>query len=66
MSGFDAIKKLHSLDSSASKIPIIFLTADESEGAEREGLQLGAMDFIRKPVVRWSMRFTEALLETIA
>ena len=51
MSGFDAIKKLHSLDSSASKIPVIFLTADESEGAEREGLQLGAMDFIRKPFV---------------
>jgi putative nucleotidyltransferase with HDIG domain len=51
MSGFDTIKKLHSLDSSASKIPVIFLTADESEGAEREGLQLGAMDFIRKPFV---------------
>ena len=51
MSGFDCIKKLHSLDSSASKIPVIFLTADESEGAEREGLSLGAMDFIRKPFV---------------
>ena len=51
MGGFDAIKKLHSLESAASKIPVIFLTADESEGAEREGLSLGAMDFIRKPFV---------------
>lgn len=51
MGGFEAIKKLHSLESAASKIPVVFLTADESEGAEREGLSLGAMDFIRKPFV---------------
>ena len=51
MGGFEAIKKLHSLETSASKIPVIFLTADESEGSEREGLSLGAMDFIRKPFV---------------
>ena len=51
MGGFDCIKKLHSLESAASRIPVIFLTADESEGAEREGLMLGAMDFIRKPFI---------------
>ena len=51
MGGFDAIKKLHSLETNASKIPVIFLTADESAGAESEGLSLGAMDFIRKPFV---------------
>ncbi len=51
MSGFDCIRKLHSLETAASKIPVIFLTADESEGAEKEGLSLGAMDFIRKPFV---------------
>ena len=51
MGGFEAIKKLHSLETAASKIPVVFLTADESEGAEREGLSLGAMDFIRKPFV---------------
>ena len=49
--GFEAIKKLHSLEGAASRIPVIFLTADESEGSEREGLALGAMDFIRKPFV---------------
>ena len=51
MSGFDCIRKLHSLETAASKIPVIFRTADESEGAEKEGLSLGAMDFIRKPFV---------------
>lgn len=51
MDGFEAIKKLHSLGTAASKIPVVFMTADESEGAEREGLSLGAMDFIRKPFV---------------
>ena len=51
MGGFDAIKKLHAMGTAASKIPVVFLTADESEGAEREGLSLGAMDFIRKPFV---------------
>ena len=51
MGGFDCIKKLHSLDGAVSKIPVIFLTADESEGTEKEGLKLGAMDFIRKPFV---------------
>ena len=34
-----------------AKIPVIFLTADESDGAEVKGLELGAMDFLRKPFV---------------
>ena len=51
MDGYETIKRLHSLETPASKIPVIFLTADESDGAEREGLTLGAMDFIRKPFV---------------
>ena len=51
MGGFEAIKKLHSLETAAARIPVIFLTADESAGSEKEGLSLGAMDFIRKPFV---------------
>ncbi len=51
MDGYETIRKLHSLETPASKLPVIFLTADESDGAEREGLKLGAMDFIRKPFV---------------
>ncbi|MDO4536672.1 MAG: HD-GYP domain-containing protein [Coriobacteriales bacterium] len=33
------------------EIPVIFLTADESQESETRGLQLGAMDFIKKPFV---------------
>jgi len=51
MDGLETIRKLRSLESAASRIPVIFLTADESEGIERECLSLGAMDFIRKPFV---------------
>ena len=51
MNGYETIKKLHSLETTAANIPVVFLTADESEGAEKEGLSLGAMDFIRKPFV---------------
>lgn len=51
MDGYETIRRLHSLETPSSKIPVIFLTADESDGAEREGLTLGAMDFIRKPFV---------------
>ena len=51
MDGYETIKRLHALETPASKLPVIFLTADESGGAEKEGLSLGAMDFIRKPFV---------------
>lgn len=49
--GYETLKQLRYQDSPAASIPVIFLTADESEGAERNGLSLGAMDFIRKPFV---------------
>ncbi|MBO4459846.1 MAG: response regulator [Clostridiales bacterium] len=51
INGYDTLKKLRNKESVVSRIPVIFLTADESAGAEREGLSLGAMDFIRKPFV---------------
>ena len=51
MDGYETIKRLRCLETPASRLPVIFLTADESEGAEKEGLSLGAMDFIRKPFV---------------
>ncbi len=51
MDGFETIKKLNSMEREISDIPVIFLTADESEEAERDGLALGAMDFIKKPFV---------------
>lgn len=51
MDGFETLRRLRMISSSASKIPVMFLTADESSGAESKGLALGAMDFLRKPFV---------------
>lgn len=51
MDGFETLRRLRLLSSAAAKIPVMFLTADESSGAESRGLSLGAMDFIRKPFV---------------
>ena len=51
MDGYETLRQLRLISSSAAKIPVVFLTADESSGAESKGLALGAMDFIRKPFV---------------
>ena len=51
MDGFETLTKIHNMESEISDIPVIFLTADESEEAERKCLALGAMDFIKKPFV---------------
>lgn len=51
MDGFETLRRLRMISSSVSKIPVMFLTADESSGAESNGLALGAMDFLRKPFV---------------
>ena len=51
MDGFETLKKLHTMDGDLANIPVIFLTADESEEAESRGLALGAVDFIKKPFV---------------
>lgn len=51
MDGYETLRRLRLISSAAAKIPVIFLTADESSGAESKGLALGAMDFIRKPFI---------------
>lgn len=51
MDGFTTMQMLKTLDTAASGIPVIFLTADENQESETRGLQLGAMDFIKKPFV---------------
>ncbi|MBO4927595.1 MAG: response regulator [Clostridiales bacterium] len=51
MDGFETLRRLRLISSEAAKVPVVFLTADESSGAESKGLSLGAMDFIRKPFV---------------
>ena len=48
MNGYQAIKKLKS-NSRFADIPVIFLTAQNDEISELEGLNLGAADYIIKP-----------------
>ena len=50
MDGFQTMEHLRQ-DEDLRDIPVIFLTADENRGSETRGLQLGAMDFIKKPFV---------------
>jgi len=50
MDGFETITELRKMEKSKNT-PVIFLTADESEGTEVRGLSQGAMDFIKKPFV---------------
>jgi two-component system, OmpR family, alkaline phosphatase synthesis response regulator PhoP len=49
MDGFRVCEEIRN-SSTYSNIPIIFLTAKSSESDEIKGLQLGANDFIQKPV----------------
>ncbi|GHU67684.1 two-component system response regulator [Clostridia bacterium] len=48
MDGFEALRKLKANPAYAG-IPVIFLTAKSGENDEREGLSLGAVDYIFKP-----------------
>ncbi len=50
MDGFQTMEHLRQ-DKDLKDIPVIFLTADENRESETRGLQLGAMDFIKKPFV---------------
>ncbi len=50
MDGFETIAEIGKMER-LEKVPVIFLTADEDSDTELRGLQLGAMDFIKKPFV---------------
>ncbi|WP_291323494.1 diguanylate cyclase [Desulfonatronospira sp.] len=49
MTGFEVIKELKH-DDETKHIPIIFVTAMDSTEQEEEGLKLGAVDYITKPI----------------
>ncbi len=49
MSGFDMIEKLQS-DSATRDIPFIFLSKKDDAASVNKGFQLGAMDYITKPI----------------
>ena len=50
MDGFAALKELKAEPKTAD-IPVIFLTADDNQEMEVQGLKCGALDFIKKPFV---------------
>ena len=50
MDGKETMRRIH-LDSANQNIPYIFLTADQSPETEAECLNMGASDFITKPIV---------------
>jgi len=49
MDGYEMLRRLRA-DPRTSKIPVIFLTAMSSAEDEEKGLQLGAVDYITKPI----------------
>lgn len=51
MDGFETMRRLKKQMTPGQEIPVIFLTADDNAASEKEGLELGAMDFIKKPFV---------------
>ena len=51
LDGFETMEILKTQMKRGEEIPVIFLTADEKQESEVVGLQLGAMDFIKKPFV---------------
>lgn len=55
MDGFETLAIYREQSGGAFRTPVIFLTADEDEDTETKGLALGAMDFIRKPIVPGSL-----------
>lgn len=50
MNGFDVLSELKRREET-SRIPVMFVTADEDRETEVRGLQYGALDFIRKPFI---------------
>lgn len=50
INGFDMVMRLKANDKTKS-IPVIFLSGDKENTTELEAYRLGAVDFIRKPVV---------------
>jgi len=51
LDGFETLRQLKKNMTPGQEIPVIFLTSDDNPQSELKGLNLGAMDFIRKPFV---------------
>ncbi len=51
MDGYETLRRLREQEKDGEETPIIFLTANEDYDAEAKGLELGAIDFIKKPFI---------------
>lgn len=49
LNGFDICRELKAA-SDTSAIPVVFVTARQDDTSEKQGLELGAVDFITKPI----------------
>lgn len=50
MDGFQVFEQMQKLEKNKD-IPVIFLTGDMDAESEEKGLEMGAVDFIEKPIV---------------
>lgn len=50
MDGFEILKAVRRLEDGRANIPVIFLSSDEAQASETNGLRLGAIDYIHKPI----------------
>jgi len=50
MPNLDGFRLLEMMNQKGIQAPVIFLTARDSLEDERKGLELGAMDYIKKPI----------------
>ena len=50
MPNLDGLKLLEIVDQNGSKAPVVFLSAESDPEVELQGLQMGAADFVRKPI----------------
>ena len=49
MDGYEVCRQLKS-DSGTANIPVIFLSGDQDSSSKAKGLELGAADFVTKPI----------------
>ena len=49
MDGYEVCRQLKS-DNSTAHIPVIFLSGDQDSSSKAKGLELGAADFVTKPI----------------
>ena len=54
--GFEVVRKIRDIGGDIARVPVVFLTADVDEETESKGLKMGALDFIRKPIIAEVLR----------